>query len=266
VLRPGTTGLTPIPLPDLREPSIDLTETYTLGAPGRSSRLDVVTTYRRRAADAMRRTLASTSPENLAKDYLDDFARDDRDIKPLTPPTARDDRASNLLVVSESYELPTFWKSGRRELDGWEIGNHLPHAVPSSRTSPLDVPHPVHVLHRVVVRAPSRFHLGPYGDTITGDAFTFASKLDVAGRDMQLSFDYRSRADSVGPGQFAQHGKAMDRVRQALSFVLTNDLGSPDAPESGWRSWPEALAGGALAAACAALAIRWKRRMKGDRQ
>lgn len=262
VLRPGTTGLTAIPLPDLRHPSIELTETYTVGPAGAPSRLDVTTKYRGRAADAMRRKLASTSGEDLAKSYLDDYARDDRDIKPLAPPQTRDDRTLNELAVTESYELPTFWKSGRRELDGWEIRNHLPRTVPSSRTSPLEVPHPVHVLHRVVVRAREEFHLGPYGETISGDAFTFSSRLDASGKEMSLSFDYRSRADSVRPEQFATHGKDMDRVRDALSFVITTDLDSPDAPETAWPAWPVALGGGTLAAACTALAIGLRRRGK----
>jgi len=238
ILRAGTRSLTAIPEPDSREPLMEVKEVYTLGRPGAPTRFDVVSTFRRREADDMRRELATTAPHDLARKFLDDFARDDSDIKALSPPDVRDDRARNIVELSESYELPSFWKNGIRKLSGWEVREHLPKSVASARRTPLAVPYPVHVRHQVVVRAASPFRIGRRGSTITTDAFAFSSALSVAQTELRLSFDYRSLADSVPAEKLAAHQQAMERVKDALSFVLASDLTSPDAPEEGWApSW-----------------------------
>ncbi len=263
VLRPGTRGLTAIPVPDTREPSIVLRETFTVGRPGSPARLDAVTTFRRTEADGMRSHLASTPAQELAKSYLEDYAPDFPDITAIGAPVVRDDRARNVLTVSESYELASFWKNGRRDLHGWEIENHLPTRVAATRATPLAVPHPVHVRHEIVLRANSAFHLGRYGETIADRAFTFNAALSASGKEMRLAFDYRSLADAVLSEDMKAHTQAIERLEDALSFVVSSDLTSPDAPEDGWSGSTRVGAAGALALAAVlavAAGIRIRRR------
>jgi len=263
VLRPGTRALTTIPLPDTREPGVVLKETITIGRDGRPTRLDAETTFRRTEADGMRSHLATTPAQELAKSYLEDYARDFPDIKALGAPVVRDDRARNVVVVSESYEVTSFWKNGKRDLRAWSIENHLPTRVGATRATPLAVPHPMHVRHELVVRADAAFHLGKYDAHIDGQAFAFTSALRASGREMTLVFDYRSLADSVLPEGMKAHTQAMERLDDALSFVLASDLTSPDAPQEGWAE--TTLAGGALSLTLAAVlaivaAVRVRRR------
>jgi transglutaminase-like putative cysteine protease len=255
VLRPGTRDLTRIPVPDRREPAVVVSEAFTLGRGGSSARLDVVSTFRRGEADAMRADLASTSPQDLAKQYLEDYARDEAEIKALAPPAVRDDRARNILVVTESYELPTFWKNGKRELRGWEVEHHVPPRVAATRATPLSVPHPVHVRHEIVVRAPARLRLGRFGESLTGRAFSFTSALSTSGRECTLTFDYRTLADSVRPEHLKAHALDVERLDDALSFELLSDLTSPDAPEEGWSGTVAIGSGTALAVAAALAAV-----------
>ena len=147
VLAPGADRLSIVERRERPEPAVSVKETYTLGAEGQPTRLDVVTTYRRDEADDMRRTLATTAQQDLAKDYLDYFAKQFTEIKALGLPSSGDDRARNVVTVSESYELATFWKNGAREVSGWQVRAHMPHSAASTRTTPLAVPHPVHVVH-----------------------------------------------------------------------------------------------------------------------
>jgi transglutaminase-like putative cysteine protease len=265
VLRPGTTSLTVIPAPDTREPVEEVIETYSLGRPGAPARLDVVSTYRRSEADVMRRELATTSLTELAKGYLEDLAKDDPDIRALAAPVVSDDRARNVIIVSESYEIPTFWKNGRRMLSGWHVEDHLPNVSASGRSTPLAVPYPVHVRHTVDVRAQNSFRFAGSGELIDGDAFAFTSVLTVAGAEMRLTFDYRSLADGILPGKLAAHQQAMERVRDALSFVVTSDLNSPDAPAVGWTSGWMIVGGGTILAAGALLVIMGRLRAQRGR-
>jgi transglutaminase-like putative cysteine protease len=253
VLAPGTNGLTPIPLAAPDEPTVGVKEIFTLSRENGPARLDVVTTYRRTEADTMRNRLATTPPQELAKSYLDDYARDEADIKALAPPAATDDRQRNIIVVTESYEMSSFWKNRKRELHGWEVSDHLPKSVASSRKTPLSVPHPVHVRHEVIVRAQSRFHLGPYHEDVRSEALSFTAALAAEGQEMRLTFDYRSLADAVLPEHIKTHQQSVHRVEDAISFLVLPDLTSPDAPEERWVGTP--LIGGAALAAGALLAI-----------
>lgn len=213
----------------------------------------------------MRRQLATTPAPELARSYLDDYAQEDADIRALSPPSVHDDRARNVLVVTESYETASFWKGGRRELRAWEVIEQLPARVRAARTTPLAVPHPVHVRHEIVVRAGAPFRLGRFGSTIDGQAFAFASSMSAARNELRLAFTYRSRTDALLPGQVKAEMQALERVERAASFVLLPDLTSPDAPEDGWEpatlvSGGSVLALAAVAAAAAGLRARRRRR------
>jgi hypothetical protein len=256
VLRPGARGLTPIPLPNRSEPAVVVRETFTIGRNGAATRLGVVSTFRRSEADMVRADLASTSAHEVAKRYLDDYAHDDADITALAPPSVKDDRARNVIVVTEAYELPSFWKSGRRELRGWEVDHHVPRRVAATRTTPLAVPHPVHVRHEIVVEAGERLRVGRFGESVTGHAFAFTSSAAATGTALALRFDYRSTADSVRPDQLKAHAQEMERLDDGLSFLLLSDLTSPDAPEGGLVELESPLAlGGLVLGAAGILAI-----------
>ena len=224
VLRPGVDRLATIPALAAGDPLVDLNETYTIGADGAPTRLQVVTTYRRGEADSMRQTLATRSARDLGKDYLDYYATRNADIKALGPPVSRDDRANNVVTVTESYELTNFWKNGERDLYGWLISERLPKAAASTRTAPLEVPYPVRVVHHIVVRARTPFHVSGEHDVIEDAAFRFAYDVAAAGPELRLSFDYTSRADAVLPAGLKAHQHAAERVRDALGFTVTPDM------------------------------------------
>jgi hypothetical protein len=80
--------------------------------------------------------------------------------------------------------------------------------------------------------------------------------LREAGNEIRLTFDYRSLADAVPPEQMKTHMQAMDRLDDALSFVVSSDLTSADAPEDGLAPLESPLAvGGIVLAAAGALAV-----------
>ena len=259
VLRPETDRLSVIERRDRPEAAVEVKETYTLASEGQPTRLDIVTTYRRDEADDMRRTLATTAQQDLAKDYLDDFAKQFAEIRALGAPTSKDDRTRNVITVAESYEVATFWKKGERELSGWHVRAHMPKPAASTRTTPLAVPYPVHVVQQLVVRAPRPFRLSGRRQSIAADAFAFASSLVVDGREMRLTFDYRSRADAVLPAQIKAHQQAIERVKDELTFVLTSDLRERGV-EPREVPWVPIGAGLVLIAGGAAAALTWRAR------
>jgi hypothetical protein len=135
----------------------------------------------------------------------------------------------------------------------------LPKWPASTRATPLAVPHPVHVVHRVVVRADRPFRLSGSREIVTDDAFEFSCDRVVEGREMRLAFDYRSRADFVAPGKIKAHQQAVEKMKEELGFVLASDL--TEARVSGSAApWPPlAILGLLVAVAAATLAARARR-------
>ena len=264
VLAPGTGGLAVIEQRARPEPLIEVKETYTLGDASQPTRLDVITTYRRGEADDMRRTLATTPQQDLAKEYLDYFAREFADIKALGPPTSRDDRARNVVTVAESYELAAFWKKGERELHGWQVRAQLPKSAASTRTTPLAVPYPAHVVHRLVVRARRSFRVRARHAAISDEAFEFSSDVAANDGEMRVTYDYRSRADSVPPEKIKAHQQAVERLKDELSFVLTSNLTEAGVGGAAIPWIPIGLAGvGLLVVGTVAAVLRVRRRRVG---
>jgi hypothetical protein len=262
VLRPGTESLSPIEKRQPAQPLVEVQETFTLGEPGKPTRLDVVTTYRRGEADEARRMLAATASQDLAKKCLDDYGKDFSEIRALGSPVSRDDRTRNIVTLSESYELGTFWKNGARELYGWQVTARMPKAAASTRKAPLSVPHPVHVLHRLVVRARAPFRIASRHETIRDDAFAFSSDRSVSGRELRLSFDYRSLADSVAPERIKGHQAAVERVKDELSVAVTSDLAESGVGESWIDYLPITVLGVMAGASAVVLNARRRRQLK----
>jgi hypothetical protein len=255
VLKPGTTSLATIPLPDVREPLIDIEEIYTLGSAGQPTRLEVRTAYRGSEANSVRETLATTTPAELAKSYLEDYAKDDPQVRAAKPPFHRDDRDRNIVEAIESYDLPGFWKDGKHTLDGWQIRAHFPTFDSSARRSPAAMTHPVHVRQRIVVRATRAFHLSARTTKATANAFAFNATLESRGTEMRLTYDYSSLADAVAANDLEAHRTSLERAKSATTFVLTETLRSADAADEPWWNSAATFGAGGLAGLAISAAV-----------
>jgi transglutaminase-like putative cysteine protease len=231
VLRPGTDKLSAIALAEPREPLIDVEETYTIGPAASASRLDVTTTYRQGEADWAREVIATTAKADLAKELLDYYAGRNPDIRALHAPRFDDDRERNVVKVTEAYEIGAFWTDGERQLFGWRIRESIPDQPASTRSAPLAVEHPVHVRHRITVRAPAHFRIDGRRARIDDPAFAFTSDLAVAGSRLTLTFDYRSLADAVPAARMRAYQQAIGRVKEALTVPIDQrDVSRLDGP------------------------------------
>jgi transglutaminase-like putative cysteine protease len=221
VLRPETAALAVIPKGPLARPELLVEEVYTL-RDGGAARLEVTSTYRGRQADELRAGLSESSRTSIADGYLAHYQAEDDDVKAVGPPRFEDDREENVIVARESYDLPTFWKTGWRTFYAWVLDERLSSPGKRARTAPLAVAHPVNVAHTIRLVAGTAIDRPAERLAVEGEAFVARKEARVAGSTLTLDYSYRSRADALAPDKVRAHAAEVEKAQAALSYRLSS--------------------------------------------
>jgi hypothetical protein len=149
-------------------------------------------------------------------------------------PTIDDDVATNRLVITERYRIPTFWKDGAREIIAERIEEELDTPRISRRTMPLAVSFPVHVAQHIEVRLgrdPGVFDReGVVDDGIT----RFSYKVGSDGSALVADFTLRTLSDNVAPNLVKAHLESLDKIRKNLEVELDENGASVAAATWVW--------------------------------
>ncbi|MBN8232797.1 DUF3857 domain-containing protein [Corallococcus macrosporus] len=225
IVAPGTTELSVIPAPTLKEPSVFVDETYVATDRDGPATLDVVTTRTGESANAMRRMLAGTSVSELSRFYFNYYAKKDAKITVASPMTVDDDTVKNVLVVHEHYRIEDFWSSdARRDFSAHTFHAYLKEPGYSRRAFPLEVEHPVFARHRITLKSGEPLHDGADHDVVDGPAFHFEADTRADGKTLVLDYRYQSLADAVPPERIAEYVKAVRATEDNRGYYV--QLGS----------------------------------------
>jgi transglutaminase-like putative cysteine protease len=266
LVREDAVGLTSMPPPQRPAPTLVVEEAYALGAAGKPARLVVKTTYRGRDADEKRQSLARVSPAELAERYLNRHAHEDPAVRSLALPVSRDDRAANVIVEEERYELPGFWKEGHHDFYAWAVGDELRRPATASRSMPLQLNHPIHLEHTLTIDLPEPLELEPQRELVVSPGFSLGSRSELHGRRVTLSYDYRSLDSSLPASEAQRHFEAVDRAERALGYRVDLSWRVPGSGRSNGGSGVAWVAIGLIAMTAAGLggfglrAVRRRRR------
>jgi len=267
VVAPGTTGLTPMDEPAIDGPTTSVREVYdATKAPGAS--LVVETTVMGADADRMRTLLASTPRAELAKDWLNDYANEEPSIVANGDLEIADDRNANRIEMRERYLIPEYVREGRACFAASSLARALRRPRTRLRTTPLAVEFPFFVKHEVDVRLPQVKSV-PEDVTFASDAISFSRKVTDLGQIVRVSFELRTRRDSVDVAGVGTHLRAVDSIRDAAwACVYVEDRRrAAGKPLPAWLAW---AVGGAFGFAIAVAGIarlpgwlrarRWRRK------
>ncbi|RKG66997.1 DUF3857 domain-containing protein [Corallococcus exercitus] len=221
IVAPGTTALSTIPAPTLKEPSVFVDETYVATDRDGPATLDVVTTRTGESANSMRRLLAGTPVSELSRFYVNYYAKKDAKISVAKPLTVDDDTAKNVLVVHEHYRIEDFWSSdGRRDFSAHTFHEYLTEPSYSHRAFPLEVEHPVFARHRITLKSGEPLHAGKDHDVVDGPAFHFEADTRADGKTLVLDYRYQSLADAVPPERIAEYVKAVRATEDHRGYYV----------------------------------------------
>jgi transglutaminase-like putative cysteine protease len=214
VIDEATIDLETIPRAAPRAPTFFVRERFA-PASGRDDRLqfEVETEASGDEADRMRAMLATRAHDELARGWLDHYARRYASVEPLAAFDVADDRIKNVIVVREHYTIAKPGPGGALRVEPTPVSGHLSAPTAARRTTPYGIAHPVFVRYEARLEL-EEAHEVTSDTREEGDAaFRFrAERRAPSPNVLEVAFEYRSSADTVPPERFAAYAEALERA------------------------------------------------------
>ena len=247
VLGGASDSLLVIPAAAAAKPLTEITVALQLHGVDSAATMSVNTRYSGSAADAIRGSIRENSAQELQRRYEDYYAEIYPAIHSETPPTAEDDEARNEIHTHEQYRVPEFWHPSVVNDSAYvgtfeplELSRSLPTGSGATRTMPLDVPQPVHIIYTIEADLTQGWNIAPHTETIVTPAMRFTRTIKTSGRQLMLRYEYETVADHVEAAEAANHLSKLSRARKLLTFSVTPPSSSDPATWSDPQelNWP----------------------------
>ena len=237
IVRPGMDRLTRMVVPEAARSSVKIEERFDVMAFDQPAGFHVTTHYTGRSADSMRRYFAQTTPEQIAKDYVNYYASVYLGTASVKPPTFAEDARRNVVTVEESYTVPNLWhdlaegKKLKAEFYPKNISDLTTRPKTTVRAMPLGIDYPVNSKLTTTVNLPDDWTVKP-GETVTeNEAFRASEGISGEGRVVTMRYAWESRADHVPVERVAKYVEDLNRYRDSLGYNLTYTKPVPGAKE-----------------------------------
>lgn len=226
VVSPATTALTEVPdLVDGR-PDVFVVMNVAIERFGGPTTLVVSAKYTGFRAESYRALKAAGSSAELDKVassiVLNAYPR----AKPLDSVSVEDDESSNELTVRRRYALDDVWvrRGDVVELSlmpPWLYG--LLPGVEGTRTAPLEIPHPLRVVHRIDVNTPEPLAMKEDSQHLEVGAFGFDYRVERAGPTLSLHYSLETRGRRVELVALPEYRQAMADLGQRVEVKVWKD-------------------------------------------
>ncbi|MBL9216621.1 MAG: DUF3857 domain-containing protein [Opitutaceae bacterium] len=227
-------------------------ETFSVPGIDQPATLVVVTSFHGRMADQTRSYFENTPREQIAKNYLNYYARTYPEISLQAPVEYLDFDQGNSVRVTERYQLARFFtrpaggSAAQVELYAGVIADYMRYQDILGRRSPLGLNHPVDVRQRTTIQLPETWSITPESQTIDDEAFTFTHESSLRGKSIRLDYHWLTKQDHVAVARLPAFQTKQRAAMEALGYRLTHD--APSDPGAAARlSWPAILLAGLLA-------------------
>jgi len=185
-------------------PTLEITETFSVGDVGEPSLLQVETIYRGEEADSVREYFETTNRDVAQRGHIAMYRDDFPHLKIAQRLSLKDDFAGNLLIVNESYRSENLW-SADSEDDGYHsihfyfdmIRNSLDPPIHLQRTMPLRIDGPHHLSQRIVVELPknAEWQFDDEDHFIDENGLRFERSIRQLGHTLVIEAKFRTTAD-----------------------------------------------------------------------
>ncbi|MEP6810336.1 MAG: DUF3857 domain-containing protein [Chthoniobacterales bacterium] len=227
VLRDGNDRLTTYAPPPDSKRRREAKQSFRVPAPGGEGELDVVTTYYGVAAEKLRNSWAVGDPETIQKDYLQYYAARYPKAQVRAALRLEEVEGSNACRVSEFYRIPEFW--GRDEttqkwtLDLYptETSQAMGSAGSAQRDDPLALEYPIEVVEEIRAEMFEHWDLSALPITKTNAFFYYTEAAVSRGRELLISYSYRSLVDRVMPGEVSVYNAELTKIKDTLGYKLS---------------------------------------------
>lgn len=221
VIRPGTMSLATIVTNQKGGTTIE--QTFTSKTWDAPASLVVRSTYTGGDADVMRADLASTSIADLAKERINRLAGDLPKIASDATPSISDDRARNVIVITERYTVRDLWKDAEWSYFPRAIERRLARPETSIRSMPLTFDYPLNLTQVTTFHLPAPMNIDLDDVIINDAAFHYESHATRDGKTLTLRHVLRATRDFVPTGGVAEHLTKLNEVADQLGTKLTRN-------------------------------------------
>jgi hypothetical protein len=221
VVSAATTGLTPI---DTHlNGGTHVEQRYTTTSYTEPVKLEVKTTYSGTDADEMRAEIASLSSEDFAHDRINDLAVDQPKIEAAGAPKIVDDRAGNVIIVTEHYRVRDLWNDG-----GWTwyprvLEAHLNRPDTMIRKMPLAFGWPLNVRQTVTFTFPEDVDVEQRTSATETSAFRYDYVVDRNGHTVTIRQSLRSKGDAIAAQDVPDHLTKLSGIWSEIGYRLSPD-------------------------------------------
>jgi transglutaminase-like putative cysteine protease len=254
-------GLSNLPRPKGGSPTVVVEEHFRATQATEPVSLEVVTTFRGADADEMRAQLADEPRSELAKRYLNYYARYDPKVAVESEPEVADDELKDEIVVRERYRIPGFWADEARDLVARSIGEKTARPQVTLRTMPLGITHPLLIAQTTEIELPQDFGLVSDSKEIHDDTFRFVFASTSKANKLTLRYTYETLRDHTPADQVAAYLRDLDSLDDELSYRLERPK-TAHRGENGSYAYLFILPGLALAVGLVFVARRAPRAMR----
>lgn len=227
VVREGEEALTPVPGSGFDASHIRLEERYDIPGYDEPVTLDIEAVYEGGEGDWMRSYLASTSSEQIAKNYHDYILRLHPAAEPKRRPKFSDDRARNQISAVEAYAIEELWQPDeenpdmlRFEVFPFQISGLLQPPDVRRREMPLAVAYPKRIEERFVLKLPEPGEFEREDVVVRDPAFRFHYEAIPKGRTLLVRYRYESLKDHVRPDGLERYLENVDKARATLGYAV----------------------------------------------
>ena len=223
----GETSLTRFTSHQGMAPETRIVDKFTVHTKNDPASLVVQTTAVGYAAEDLRAQFAAHTKDEISKGYLDYYAALYPSIKLDGTLEVHDDAGQNVFSTVEHYSIPGFWalqddkKTYAIEFFAKAIYEHIPIPRTKIRSTPMEVPYPVHYTERFEIMLPEPWPVTPESTNTTTAAFRLVSRQSIENDHVILDYDYRSLANQVAAADFPEYNKAILNIDRELGYRLT---------------------------------------------
>jgi hypothetical protein len=218
VVRDGTSALTKI-VPNTHGATL-VEQTYTTTDYQKPTLLAMKTTFTGAEADAARSQLAAMSLEDYAHERINALAFDQPKIASDGLPRVSDDRAKNVIVVTEQYRVPELWSDGDWSWYPRVLGSHLTRPETMIRSMPLAFPHPLNVRQTVTFNFPEKLDVRKSTSVTETPTFRYESSVDTNGKTVTIRQSLRSLSDAVAVKDIPEHLTKLSAIWSEIGLRL----------------------------------------------
>lgn len=267
VLAENQETLVRVTSPTLGAGSIAFSENYNVPDYTSPVSLNLTTTYRGASADAYRYYRRTVDSERYTRELTGYLERFFPKVKALDQVEWTDDRDNNILISRVNLELPDFWKIDpdgrirRIELYPWALSDRLPRPETMERSVPFALPYPIKWTQTSTAVLPKSWGTNHDSKSVHDDSFDFAYYSNISGPRIDISYEWRTSADSVPADHLAEWSRKMAEVRATLGYQIQQNIRLAEAVNKEGIVWPMLLngMGGLLAGlAIGCVLFRWR--------